>query len=88
MISEIFVLLCIEYFKQRACGVSVRVLCKLVYLIKQNKRIFDTCTTDSFDYSAGHGTDICLSVSSDIGFIAHTAERYSYKLTFERCRNT
>ena len=65
----------IQHLKHGGGRVTMRtVIGHLVNLVKQEDRIHDTSLFDSGNDSAGDGTDIGSSVSTNLCFIADTAQ--------------
>ena len=79
VIHEGRVLLGVEDLEQGRRGIAAEIHAHLVDLIEQEKRILLLGLAHRLNDLAGHGADIGAPVATDLGFIAHTAERHADK---------
>ena len=84
MIAESVVLLCIQHFEQSSSWITAGVCAHLINFVHQNQGIFAACLCQRRHNTTRHCTDISLSVSANIRFIAHTAERHACVLAVHR----
>ena len=84
MVIEREILLTIKNFKQGRSRVTSEIISKLVYLIKENKRIVSFSLSHSVHNSTLHSTKICSSVSTNFAFIVYTAKCNSC-IAFSQC---
>ena len=78
VISEMAVLLWVQYFQKCRGSVSFVITAYFVNLIQQHKRIAYARLSETIGDSAGHRTDIGSSMTSDLSFISHTTKTDPY----------
>ena len=89
MIDKLVVLFAVENFKQGRGRITLIISGKLVYLVKDQYGIVDSCVLYRSNDPAGNGTDVCSSVTPDLSLIldaaqgnalAFSADRLCYRL--------
>ena len=84
---ECSILFRVEHFEEGRGGVSLAVGTHLIYFIQNKYRIGGTCLYQILDNPSRHGTDICLAVTANLGFIMHATQRHTDILTLQGSRN-
>ena len=75
MVTESIILLCIQHFQQCSRWIPFVITAQLIHLIQKNQRIVTTCQFYRIDNTTRHSTNIGFSVSADVRFIFHAAQR-------------
>ena len=87
VIAEELVLLRVKHLKQGRGRISAEVVGHLIYFIENDNGVLDLCVYKRGNDSAGHRTDVGLSVTADLRLVVHTAKRYSCIASLERLCN-
>src|SRR5438093_4286301 len=77
----------IEHFQQRAGRVAAKIRANLVDLIKHENRVPRTCAPQFLNDSTWHRPDVRAAMTTDLRFIAHTAETDPHKFAAQRIGN-
>jgi hypothetical protein len=80
VVLERVVLFRIEDFEQRRTRVATEISPQLVYFIEQQNRIDRAGFLHHLDNLAGQGADVSATMTSNLRFVAHTAQREAHKL--------
>ena len=84
VVAEILVLLAVENFEEGGCRVAVNVGAHLVHFVEEHDRVHGAALGQRVDDASGHGSNVGLPVTADVGFVADTAERYADILPLHR----
>ena len=87
IVAEALVLFGIKNLEKSRGGISSKIVGHFVYFIKNNNRVLGFCVNQRGYDSAGHRSDVGLSMTADLGLIVHTAERNSCILPSECASN-
>src|SRR5687768_15655284 len=87
MIAERVVLLWIENLEQRGSRVTTIVVAELVDLVQHQHRVIYSSAPYRLDDSTRHRADVRAPVTSQLSFVAHAAQRHSFKLPAQRPRD-
>ena len=75
VVVEGVVLLGVEHLKKRRGGVAVeRILCYLVYLVKDKHGVRRASFLDALDDTAGHSPDVGTTVTAYLGLVMETTQ--------------
>ena len=75
VVAEAAVLLGVEHFEQSRGGIAVQVVREFVHFVENDDGVHGFRPDQGVDDPTRHRADVGLSVSADIGFVAHAAER-------------
>ncbi|MNM76611.1 hypothetical protein D3C81_884380 [compost metagenome] len=80
MVVECVVLLGVEHFQQRRGRIAAEVHRHLVDLVQHEQRVLAADLVEVLHDAARHRTDIGTTVATDLGFVAHAAQRHAHEL--------
>ena len=74
MITERVVLGRVEHFEQGRGRIATEVRADLVHLVEHDDRVHGPCLTQGTHQASGLGPDVGTTVTTDFGFVTHTAQ--------------
>lgn len=80
MVVERVVLLRIEHFQQRRRRIATEVHRHLVDLVEHEQRVLAADLVEVLHDAARHRTDVGTAVATDLGLVAHAAQRHAHEL--------
>ena len=87
MVAERDVLFGVEHLEHRGGRVSAEIAAHLVDLVEQDERIGRSGTAQRVHDASGHCADVGLSVTADVGLIAHAAQTHAGIAAAHRLRD-
>ena len=80
MVAETAVLLAIQHLQQCRGRIAAHIIGQFIDFIQYQQRVHGLGTDQRINDTAGHGTNIGLTMAADIRLITHTAQRQSGQL--------
>ena len=87
VVAERVILLGIEHFQQRGRRIAAKICAELVDLVEHKHRVVHTRAPDCLNDCAGQRADVGTPVPTNLGLVAHAAQRKANELAAHRARN-
>ena len=87
VVAEGVVLLRVEDLQQRGRRIAAEVHAELVDLVEQEQRVLGPDLGQALQHLARHRADVGAAVATDLGLVAHAAERHAHELAPGRARH-
>ena len=87
VVMECIVLFRVQNFQHSRRRIATMIATQLVDFIQYNNRIGRFSLHQALDNSSWHSTDVCLTMTTDFGFIMDTSQRHSHIFTLKSCSN-
>ena len=80
MIAECKILRAVQHLKHGCGGVSAHIRGKLIYLVKEQKRVYAARLTHGGYNTARHCAYVCAPVAAYFSLVMYTAKAHAYKV--------
>ena len=84
VVAEGVVVCRVQDLHQRGGGIAPPVAVELVELVQEHDRVVDAGLGEAVDDAPGHRANVGAAMPSDLGLVAHAAERHAHERSAER----